>query len=132
MKKSNFNIFRYPAKVVPSPFSKKAVTLVELIVAAIIITTVATGFLVVFVSAKKTMKISTHKLQAIGVAKDVFEGLKTEEYANLVDGTHPISYTQDDPRSIFNPVSYTVATVDDFGGRPAKKVTVTVNWTEVK
>jgi prepilin-type N-terminal cleavage/methylation domain-containing protein len=106
----------------------KAFTLVEIIVAMLILGLIVGGMFAVFVGGKKIVIRAGHKTEAINLARQRMEELKSRAYASVDESPAP------NPESISFSSGISAErrwTVDDtiFGGQ-AKQVTVTVTWTE--
>lgn len=113
-------------------FNKKSLTLVEVVVAMVILVSVIAGLLATFSAGKRFALDAKYRLQAINIARGVLEGLKDQVRADTWDiDTSQLSIGEHDlgvePQGIINYLrSYTVEEVD---GSTCRKVTVTVRWT---
>ncbi len=125
--------------------NKKSLTLVQLIVATVILSASVTGLFAAFVSGKKITARSRRKLIAINYARQIAESLKSavrqDEYDDPAKplgcaGAHPFNCPKVSPiaapaglTSFGATNGYTVTDIP-VGSAYMRKVTITVNWNE--
>ena len=118
-------------------FSRKGFTLIEIIIAMLLLAFAATGIFAGFVSSKRYTKLAYHRLQALNLARQTLESLRMEVDArtwdtsanNLSEGVYfPGNFTGSD-NTEFN-VSYNATNLTGFGGDGPRQVTITVAWEE--
>lgn len=119
-----------------------AFTLIEIVVAMLILSLVAAGTFALFASSHKFINEAGHRLQAIYYAKRVAETLKV--YISADSGTPPnagtafnnsafasigLASSVTDPNSgiVYN-LAYTVS--NPISGSELKSVTITTTWNE--
>jgi|GEM_PF-5990610 type II secretory pathway pseudopilin PulG len=118
--------------------SVRATTLVEVIVAMLIIVSLAFGSYAAFISARQAVSVSIDQIAAINAAREVLEQLRNLVSADptralpLQAGTYTYPITGN--TNLTSPVRTVVIEDVDMDGNPAtqddivKKVTVTVSW----
>ncbi|MEW5758105.1 MAG: type II secretion system protein [Candidatus Omnitrophota bacterium] len=112
-------------------FSKRSLTLVEVVVAMVILVSVIAGLLATFTAGKRFALHAKYRLQAINIARGVLESLKDQVRADTWN-TGGLRVMDDvvlpaEREGIINySKSYRVENVDNS---TCRKVTVTVRWT---
>lgn len=123
-------------------FSLTGFTLIEIIIAMLLLTFAATGIFAGFVSSKRYSNLAYHRLQSLNLARRTLESLRMDVDAttwgtpasDLNVGLHPL----DDflgPDGITFERSYDVGFIDlngnevDDGNEP-HNVTITISWHE--
>ena len=109
----------------------RGMTMIEVMIAAVIIVIAVIGTMLTFVSGRKFIVDQQYYRQAAQIASQKFEELKTDGYNKLVEG----DYREQEP---FNGIDYEIETAIEPSAapsasvpKPCKKVTVTISWTIV-
>jgi len=123
-------------------FNHYAFTLVEIVIATVILAIAVLGVMSAFISGTKLVAASKYRLQAINYAQQILENLRQEVRADTWDSGNlrltsgsPIDCLGTNPLASFGGTcTYTVNYVDlngngsgDFG--EPRRVDVSVNWT---
>jgi len=107
---------------------QNGMTMIEVMIAAVIIVIAIIGTMMTFVSGRKFIVGEQYYRQAAQLASQKFEELKSKEYNNITDGDTKEKET-------FNDITYEIETLVEPGSapsptvpKPCKKVTVTISW----
>ncbi|MBI2870119.1 MAG: prepilin-type N-terminal cleavage/methylation domain-containing protein [Candidatus Omnitrophica bacterium] len=111
---------------------EKGLTLVEVIVASLIVATVAAGILSVFVTGGRMTQVVDQRTLAVNYAQETLEGLKNSVSSDTTESQAlDVSFSYVNPGLTGLPAGttrrYDVQDVN-VGGVILKKVTVTVDW----
>jgi type II secretory pathway pseudopilin PulG len=119
---------------------QEGVTLVEILVAAVILIVIASGIFQVFITGRSLVGVEGHRAVALQVAQEVLDELKLEPgYTSFTDTSQGAVFTQGNHADYLTSIPglpagatarYIVTDVVDGGTVIAKKVTVVVDWTE--
>lgn len=113
---------------------KRAFTLVEIMVAMIILVTSVAGILTAFLSAKRHILHAKRRLQAVQLGsqklEDLYQYVRNDTWNNVTNKLYPGSYPSEsitlDEINTYNR-SYVVS---NMAPNAYRKVTVTVQWNE--
>lgn len=118
---------------------RKSLTLVEIVVAMLILAFCATGILASFIAARKLTARSKRKLAAINYCRQQAEALKTAVRQDTYDtgllgcpGGFPCNYGpfNVDLSGIPGTLTYTVANIAVDATTNMRRVVINVNWNE--
>jgi type II secretory pathway pseudopilin PulG len=110
----------------------RGMTMIEVMIAAVIIVIAVIGTTATFVSGRKFIIDQQYYREAAQLASQKFEELKADGYTKIVEGEHTEHET-------FNGINYQIETLTEMSSvpsalvpKPCKKVTVTISWTVIR
>ena len=126
--------------MIASTNGKRGFTLIEVVVAMLILSAVVAGMLAVFVVGRRSVNLAGHKVEALSFAQETIEDLKgkvggylwpdgTPGKDDLEAGLHDLGPVGGELGRFGGTRSYVVTDIGVLNEQ-YKKVKVTVSWTE--
>jgi len=109
---------------------RKALTLVEILVSAVLFASVVAGFLSVIVSTKRLNARSTHRMQAVYAARQILESLYEDVREDQWDANGLTLGNGTTVTKMVDGIIYTINYVVSDAPGEVRQVDVNVTWQE--